>query len=228
MFKCTAISDTHCQGRNLDLGSGDFLFHAGDLSTMGSLVQLKSEIEWLAAQDFKHIVFIAGNHDWLFETDSGLAKTLIPKHIHYLEDSYVELEGYKIWGSPYSLFFQKWAFNKHRGPDIKRHWDWIPDDTEILLVHGPAYGYGDIVKGYWDDGGGKSPWILKWVPDKRVGCHDLLDRVKQIKPLYLISGHIHVDHGVIEKDGTTFVNAAVVDKNQRICNEPYVFWLDTK
>ncbi|MEI6873153.1 MAG: UvrD-helicase domain-containing protein, partial [Verrucomicrobiota bacterium] len=57
-----------------------------------------------------------------------------------LLNSGVTIEGLKIWGSPYSPRFFDWAFNCDRGEDIAQHWRLIPDDTDILITHGPPAG----------------------------------------------------------------------------------------
>jgi len=50
------------------------------------------------------------------------------------------IEDLKFWGSPVQPEFFNWAFNRERGEDICKHWDLIPDDTDILITHGPAFG----------------------------------------------------------------------------------------
>lgn len=46
------------------------------------------------------------------------------------------IDGLKIWGSPIQHEFFNWAFNRKRGKEIKKHWDLIPSDTNILITHG--------------------------------------------------------------------------------------------
>ena len=55
----------------------------------------------------------------------------------------VEIDGIKIWGSPITPYFYGWAYNRNRGEEIKKHWDLIPDDIDILVTHGPAFGIMD-------------------------------------------------------------------------------------
>lgn len=38
--------------------------------------------------------------------------------------------------------FCDWGFNLERGEPIKEKWDLIPDDTDILITHGPPIGEG--------------------------------------------------------------------------------------
>lgn len=51
----------------------------------------------------------------------------------YLEDSYIELYGLKIYGAPWQPRFCDWAFNVDRGADILKKWNQIPSDTDILI-----------------------------------------------------------------------------------------------
>ncbi|KAF9368059.1 hypothetical protein CPC16_005753, partial [Podila verticillata] len=85
------------------------------------------------------------------------------------------VEGYRIWASPWQPEFWEWAFNEVRGK-LKDIWKHIPEDTDILMTHGPPKYHGDIV------------------PENKelhVGCGELLERLKLVRPLYHVFGHIH-------------------------------------
>ncbi|HXN74932.1 MAG TPA: hypothetical protein VN855_00385, partial [Candidatus Acidoferrum sp.] len=120
--------------------------------------------------------------------------------IFLLNDSGIEVEGIKIWGSPVQPFFHDWAFNRRRGAEIKKHWDLIPEDTEILVTHGPPLGILDVT-------------IRN---GEHVGCADLMDKIliSQIK-LHTF-GHIHEGHGYKYQDGRVFVNASVLDSRYKM------------
>ncbi len=203
----TFISDTHSRHHELTLGSGDTLIHCGDLTNKGSLEDVENFADFMAKQDFKHKIVIAGNHDFCFEDDRAneAEQLLKEREIIYLNDSGIEIEGLKFWGSPVQPEFCNWAFNRDRGYDISQHWALIPGDIDILLTHGPAFGLLDRVQ-----------------EGQQVGCRDLLDRINQVKPEVHAFGHIHEDYGVVEKDGTTFVNACSVDRSYRLVNPPIV------
>ena len=65
MTKICCISDTHGYHKNLTIPKCDVLVHAGDFSSgRGSLEQIRKFNEWLGTLDAKHIVLIAGNHDF--------------------------------------------------------------------------------------------------------------------------------------------------------------------
>lgn len=206
-MKIVAISDTHNRHSKLTLPQGDILIHAGDVTSQGKESQVKDFLKWFSKQDFKHKIFIAGNHDFFFERmPEDYIQSLIPDDVIYLNDSGIEVEGIRIWGSPVQPWFYDWAFNRQRGADIKKHWDLIPLSTDILLTHGPAYGLGD-----------------KTIYGDRVGCEDLLQTIQKINPRYFICGHIHEAYGVIETEKTTFINASVLDVKYELVNQPIVF-----
>ncbi len=48
----------------------------------------------------------------------------------------------------------------------------------------------------------------KWakIPDRHVGCADLLARVREVQPKLHVFGHIHQDRGLWSEGATTFAN----------------------
>ena len=204
----TCISDTHRAISNPDergrltalLPGGECLVHAGDLSARGTIPEIQEFLEWFASLNYTHKIFIAGNHDHLFEKDPSLAKRMVEDYpgLTYLNDSGTEIEGIRFWGSPITPYFHNWAFN--RFPDrIAQHWEIIPGDTQVLITHGPPKGILDCL----DD-------------SSRVGCPALLRKVRSVKPKAHIFGHIHCARGIDRIDTTTFVNAAVLDDAYRL------------
>ncbi|HIO92301.1 MAG TPA: metallophosphoesterase, partial [Leucothrix mucor] len=59
-MKLTFISDTHYQHNKLQLDSGDVLIHSGDFTRRGGLDEVANFAEFIAAQDFKTKIVIAG------------------------------------------------------------------------------------------------------------------------------------------------------------------------
>jgi len=132
----------------------------------------------------------------------------------YLEDSSVELFGYKIYGSPWTIWRLGNAFQRCEEGFLASMWKFIPNDTEILVTHSPPNGHGDEPIRF---------------PGLRVGCTSLIDEVhNRIKPLYHIFGHIHEGHGVSKEGTTTFINASSCNKNGDPVNLPVVFDLPLK
>ncbi|MBL7817198.1 MAG: metallophosphatase domain-containing protein [Saprospiraceae bacterium] len=206
-----AISDTHNKHPE-HLPHGDVLIHAGDVTSKGSEAQVYHFLEWFSVQPHQYKVFIAGNHDFYFEnTKPEIIAKMIPENVIYLNDSGVTIEGIKIWGSPIQPWFYDWAFNRRRGTDIRKHWDLIPNDTDILITHGPAYMRLD-----------------KTVSGQNVGCMDLLTAIRRTQPQFHICGHIHEAYGV-QKDGlTTYINASVLNLRYELMNKPIVFEVERR
>ncbi|MEX0604462.1 MAG: metallophosphatase domain-containing protein [Marinobacter sp.] len=192
-MRIVCISDTHSMHREIEVPEGDLLIHAGDCLGSGTLTELEELNEWLGTLPHRHKILIAGNHDWVFQTDPKEARERVT-HATYLEDSGITVEGLKFWGSPWTPIFFDWAFNRPRGEAMAERWSLIPANTDVLITHGPPAG------------------ILDRVPTgtdiANVGCADLLEAVEKLQPKLHFFGHIHEDHGQQEWNDTLFVNAS--------------------
>jgi Icc-related predicted phosphoesterase len=91
---------------------------------------------------------------------------------------------------------------------MKAKWDAIPDNTDILVTHGPPYGYLDIP-------GGQNAL--------RVGCEMLRYRVDEIKPKIHVFGHIHGSYGHYFNGHTHFFNASILNERYMYANLPFTF-----
>ena len=160
---------------------------------------------WMGALPHRHKVMIAGNHDFFFEKYPRQVKKVIT-NIEYINDSGTTIEGFKIWGSPVQPWFYDWAFNRKRGQDIRKHWDLIPTETDILITHGPPFGILD-----------------QTIRGEKVGCEDLTDIVQnRVKPSLHVFGHIHEAYGQEQIGETLYVNASMVDLAYRPVREAIV------
>lgn len=207
-MKLVIISDVHNRMNKMPLPDGDVLVVCGDLTSMGHVSEVLAFKKAVLKTSFPDIVVIAGNHDLTFDRDPDSVKPLlVHPRIHYLEDSGVEIGGLKFWGSPYTPTFGRWAFMKSDAK-LKDHWDLIPDNTDVLITHGPPYGILD------ETSRGDS-----------AGSVTLLEAVKRVRPRLHCFGHIHEAYGTTTKDGTTFVNAATCTLQYIPSNEPVVMEL---
>lgn len=229
-MRFVAVSDTHMA--EVELPEGDVLLHAGDLTYQGSLPEVSTAARWLEDEKrkrgFRHVIVIAGNHDWLFQNEPNLARQLLRERgLVYVEDQGITIDGSSIrpgiapgpgritiYGSPWQPEFMNWAFNFPRGQALKDKWDLIPPGLDILLTHGPPH---EILDGVGTPG-----------PNQRhAGCEELRTAVERTKPKFHVFGHIHSGRGRLEQAGTVFINACVMNELYDPECQPWVFDLET-
>jgi predicted phosphodiesterase len=206
--RIVAISDTHGLHAGLQVPEGDILIHAGDLTGYGELGQVGEVNAFLGGLPHRHKVVIAGNHDFCLERQPREARATLTNCI-YLQDAAVTLMGLHFYGSPWQPWFYDWAFNLQRGPEIRAKWDLIPAGTDVLVTHGPPWGHGDLT----DRG-------------ERVGCQDLLEAVRRVRPALHLFGHIHEGYGLTREGGTVCVNASICDARYQPVNRPVVLLME--
>lgn len=219
-MRIVAISDTHSYHNKLVIPDGDVLVHAGDITFRGEIPIMASFSDWLKDLPHKRKVVIFGNHELGFaygpkrETAIQLVKDA---GADYLENSGVTIDGVNFWGSPVQPWFHDWEWNYPRGPAIRAIWDKIPEDTNVLITHGP-------------------PWsILDQAPRgvadfENVGCKDLFMRIMehQFQLKAHIFGHIHNGYGVHKQkidvglEECYFVNASTCTEEYNATNPPIV------
>jgi Icc-related predicted phosphoesterase len=209
-MKIVFISDTHGKHKILTtksynniLGEGDILIHAGDCTNVGKPHEIKEFLDWFSDTPFTHKIFIAGNHDFWFEKNHDIAQEYKDKGVKYLFDSMVEIDGVKIYGSPWQPEFYNWAFNLPRGEKLAEKWGKIPEGLDILVTHSPAFGMVDAT-----------------IQGISVGCHDLFQRVVKVKPKIHACGHIHWSYGQKTFDGIEFINASILNESYFYENKP--------
>lgn len=192
--RIVALADTHSRHAKLKVPDGDVLIHAGDLTRTGTLPQLAEVAAWLRELPHREKILIAGNHDFAFERDPHLARSVF-EGLTYLEDAaHTTSHGLRVWGSPWQPEFYQWAFNLPRGAPLDAKWRDIPAGLDVLVTHGPPHGYGDRVYG-----------------GERVGCEDLLRHCLEKKPRLHLYGHIHEDRGQWMEGGVCFANVTTAD-----------------
>ena len=209
MKKIWHISDTHTYHNLLTVPENiDIVIFSGDCSNprdpYNNEPEVRQFIDWYKELPIKHKIYVAGNHD------SSIEKKLVTKEdfegngIWYLENSWINIEGLKIFGSPYTPNFGNWSFMKDRNK-LERMWkDAIHVDTDIVITHGPPKGILD--KSENRDG------LMECCGDK-----SLLNKILEIQPKYHLFGHIHNCDGIINAGmqklsicDTFFSNGSVV------------------
>ena len=206
MARIVCLSDTHNYNEQIKVPDGDILIHAGDATIKGTQFEVEEFLGWFSSLPHKNKIFVAGNHDWFYETDNRLARLLTADfNVKYLQDSFVKIGNLQIYGSPWQPRFYDWAFNLNRGAEIAEKWKMIPADTDILITHGPPFE------------------ILDQTPNfDFAGCEELRKTIETIRPKAHIFGHIHSGYGTIEKFGVKFVNASICDESYAPSNLPII------
>lgn len=213
MPRIVCISDTHNCNEEIVVPEGDILVHSGDATIKGTEDEVVQFLSWFSALPHKHKIFVAGNHDWMYEIANRRARLLTDNfRIIYLQDSSTEIGGLKIYGSPWQPRFYDWAFNLNRGAEMAEKWAMIPDDIDILITHGPPHKILDAVP------------RLSGVD--YAGCEELRRRIEQIavsgRLKLHVFGHIHCGYGVHDEMGVKFVNASTCDEKYQPTQPPIV------
>lgn len=212
-MKLCLISDTHTKHKVIGLKKyeADVLVHCGDISGNGGIGAITDFLTWFAEQkQFKYKIFVAGNHDWLFERNNSLARQVVEDvgkgDVIYLENESVVIDNIKFYGTPVQPPFCNWAFNVDE-PKLSEYWKIIDDDTDVLITHSPPFCIGDFV-----------PWSRS-----HEGSQSLYREViERIKPRLHCFGHIHEGYGQWDIDGIKFINASCLDGDYMAVNDPVI------
>uniref|UniRef100_A0A8C5Q9D6 Metallophosphoesterase MPPED2 n=1 Tax=Leptobrachium leishanense TaxID=445787 RepID=A0A8C5Q9D6_9ANUR len=179
---------------------------------------------------YEYKIVIAGNHELTFDKefmadlvkqdyyrfpsvsklkpeDFDNVQSLLTNSI-YLQDSEITVKGFRIYGAPWTPWFNGWGFNLPRGQSLLDKWNLIPEGIDILMTHGPPLGFRD------------------WVPKElqRVGCVELLNTVqRRVRPKLHVFGGIHEGYGIMTDGYTTYVNASTCTVSFQPTNPPIIF-----
>lgn len=212
-MKVVAISDLH--GILPRIPACDLLIIAGDVCPIVNhdvwfqkLWLQDNFANWLERQPANQIVGIAGNHDFALQKEPEIARNL---PWTYLRDHQATFKGFKIYGTPWVPNLPSWAFWKD-SYGLKRVFEAIPDDVDILVTHGPPFGIMDL----------SSPKY----GSVHCGSQELLDEITvRIMPKLHVWGHIHESHGVMHDsvEDTYLANASLLDDDYKPVYKPLEF-----
>jgi Icc-related predicted phosphoesterase len=197
-MKIIALADLQGQGPKIDpmlIPDGDLLLIAGDLTSWGTVKELKACNTWLGLLHYKYKVIVGGNHDMGLE--DGIGKQIFTNAI-YLENELINIEGINIWGSPVNEmneipWFRAFSNNQQELCEM------IPKGLDILLTHGGPYMVLDRV-----------------ITGEHVGSKPILEAIMKTKPRYHIFGHIHESYGRHEDKNTIYLNVAMTDERNNL------------
>lgn len=214
-MRIVIVADTH--GYHLEdarLPPGDMIVHCGDATNVGKIHEVAAFTYWYGHLPYRHRILIAGNHDWLFQTDGALARQMCRDNdIIYLEDQGRTIEGLHIYGTPHQPRFCDWAFNLDE-LDLADRFGHIPGGLDLLITHCPPHGILD-----------ESNYDMK---TRHIGARALREVVDKVRPRVHCFGHNHGQYGQLRKEHTHFINAAICTPRYVPSNEPVVIDLDPK
>lgn len=210
-MKIWHISDTHTYHGLLKVPEDiDMVIHSGDATNPRdpyvSEQEMLNFISWFGSLPIKHKVFVAGNHDLCIERNLVTKIDFMKNGIVYLENDYAEVEGIKIWGSPFTpTFGQGWAFNKKRSA-LHDIWKEIPDDVDIVVVHGPPKGILDLAYHQLN--------CIEFCGDEA-----LRKRMYLLKPKLCLFGHIHNNEDIINAGTMKLSNHDTIYSNGSVVTD---------
>ena len=196
------ISDTHLNHQELIdkelIPNGDILVHSGDFDFFRFKRHLYSDYDFkrqisemkgfFDQLPHKHKIFVSGNHETNFPHHSVEDIQQQLPGIIYLQDSYTEVAGIKIYGSPWCG--KRW-YSFARSfvipySDLHKVWQNFPEDVDVVITHNPPLGVLDLAV--------VQPWQTFWQKAKfceecqsthkgfsHFGCGDLRDKIFDIK-----------------------------------------------
>jgi Icc-related predicted phosphoesterase len=229
MVRICATSDFH--GHLPDIPECDLLIIAGDICPMDDHRDFAQSMwmrgpfsEWLenvySTSGCREIIGISGNHDFLgdkvFVKGMDGDKILRGLNWVYLMDEMHEFEGLKIWGCPHTKQFFNWAFmmDPHA---LEIHHLAIPKETDIVVTHGPPFGFGDMVPRT------RKRKDVEFLSYERVGSPGLFKWIIDNDPSLVVGGHIHCDQQTRTIGDTIVANVSYVDEHMRPYLPPQVF-----
>jgi len=195
MLTVFAISDLH--GYLPEIPKCEMVLLGGDYAPTRNIDQqerfFKGEFsDWLQKIQAKYVIGIGGNHDFILQENPRLAQNL---PWIYLQDTPIEIETIKIYGTPWTPIYHDWAFMKPE-PELAEIYKQIPEGLDILLAHGPAYRFLDRTR-----------------EGTHVGSYALLDRIREVYPDTVVCGHIHEARGIADNGVTRFFNVSHVTRD---------------
>jgi Icc-related predicted phosphoesterase len=201
-IRVVCLADTHELHRDVDVPNGDIFIHAGDFTMFSKSLNAIVDFNlWLGDLPHRHKIVVPGNHEYFLEAEPR-RRSLVDNAVVLINDT-IEVEGLRVWGTPTTPLYGG-AFGMSSAQDRRRLYSSIPQDTDVLITHGPAFGVLDCAPG----------------ASSHSGDPELLEAIHRIQPRLHICGHIHHAYGVKVTEQTVFVNAALLCDDGGICRKP--------
>jgi Icc-related predicted phosphoesterase len=213
-MKIVTFSDIHGQQNKkltnwFESNPADLLIFAGDLQANQTTDDGTKFTQWLHKLPYPSKIMVFGNHDGYYDIITNYVVNNFYDDIVILNNnSYTYNKNgneINIFGSPHSVEFGSWWFML-KDEELEKLWEKIPDNTDILITHGPPYGILD-----------------KTYAGINAGSKTLAKRIAELKKLkYHIFGHIHEAFGTVTIGQVTYLNTSLLNERYKFVNNPII------
>ena len=228
-MKILATSDLHGNFSDLNFDNIDIVVIAGDFAELkgGGKWHWYDQKKWINKKFIpmveKHpstqFCIVPGNHDMIFDTHYTKLYPEIdyrieyPSNVHILIDKMVEINGIKIYGTPWiPIISYRWAFESSN-EKLKYNFGMIPDNVDILITHTPPHISNDCL----------IDRSIQWGANEAFGSTELAQAIFEKSPKYVFCGHIHSGtHECVNFNNSKIFNVSRVDERYEIAYEPTI------
>lgn len=205
-MRATIASDIHMDLKLLQKileQDTEMLIISGDLSNRGSMIEIQVVLDKISKSKFKYKIIVFGNHDIEAEFNIPYIKNKY-KNIIFLNNEIVDIEGLKIYGTPYVKAFCFWGFQCYTS-DEKQKYTVPTEEVDVIVTHEPP-----------------SHKDLSYLPfNEDIGNRHLriyIEETEKVK--YIICGHVHENsRNEITLNNAKCYNVAMTYKNIEINTE---------
>lgn len=184
---------------------GEILVHSGNFTCKGTEEEFQQFDSWLASmKDYYHYRIVCLGHKDVgrFGTDWDTYKSLLPSATHVLCNEEANILGIRFYGCPWHWGYKfNYVIKPSVSSAINTRYNDIPENIDILITHGPAYGRLD-----------------RTFDGEHVGSRELMDALRKAKPLVHLHGHLSEGRGIFPHFGhlPLTLNSAMCDKSRKI------------
>lgn len=225
-MKLVAISDIHGKlpKHEAFLGAEAILL-AGDICPVDDH-DLYYQLSWLDTyfrkwleRQLYPVIGVPGNHDFVFEAWPEKVEALKLPWTNIRDKAY-DFNGVRFYGTSWVPNLVGWAFYATPGK-LANEFAKIPDNTDVLISHGPPFGLCD---GIYEDGKDAYPPLDRAQID-HVGSKELRTALLERPEIdWVVCGHIHTGlHTPVKFGDTKIVNVSLLNEEYAVEFKPFFF-----
>ncbi|MGL5724215.1 metallophosphoesterase family protein [Cetobacterium sp.] len=205
-MKITIASDIHLNlilAKKIVSTKSDMIIISGDLSNRGHMEEIELILNIINKSEAKYKIVVFGNHDVQAEFNLREIRKKF-KDIIFLNNEIVEIEGLKIYGTPYVRDFCFWGFQYYT-LDEREDLTVPKEEVDIIIAHEPP-----------------SHEKLSYLPyDKEdignMSLRKYIENTDRVK--YVICGHVHEN-----SRNEAEINKAKCYNVSMVCKEIEINW----